>query len=192
MQTRILKSFPHLHVKIVNYTSSIYVGDYSEATKLEPVRRDVEINIRPFADIEYFTIHNNSNLSIDTIIHDNFSFVDNRGNSKTQCESSVFPTNNTNNSWFLLIELKYSLPKNNPKNVNKAIKQLFKTRNYYYKSGIITPSNTSYLIASLPTQREPFAHFVLTQSNLIKLKVKRKIVLKLSNSIEITSNEVII
>ena len=88
--------------------------------------------------------------------------------------------------------MKYSTKKNrNFKNLNKALKQLFKTRYYYIQNNIITKTNTSYLIGSLPQQSEPFSNFIIPPGKLAYLKRKKNIVLRLQNSVEILCDKII-
>ena len=178
--------YNHQHLKRKNFNDNIYVADYTEQTKLHPVKRSVEFFCPNCpTDITYFSIKNDPKLSVDGIDFDNLSFV-HSGKTLTQCESVFFPNTSTNDSWVLFCELKYSAkPHRNGDNLTKALKQLFKTRYYYIQNGIISKTNTSYLIGSLPMQSEPFPNFVLTPSRLASLKRKKNIVLRLQNAVEI-------
>ncbi len=191
---RIKQNFIHQYDNIKIFSNNIYIADYTEKTKGTPITRDVEFfSPTPPTDIDYFSIINPKSVEISGIKFDNRSFVYSNGNSKSQCEAVFFPSKSKNNSWILFCELKYSnRPVNNENNLRKALKQLFKTRYYYVQTNIITDSNTCYLIASLPMQSEPFPNFSLTQSCLTDLKVKRNIILRLKNSVEILDIEKII
>jgi len=193
IKTAINSTFPHLHANIVKYDKSIFVTDYTEKTKLTHPKRAVEIfSPHPCTDNECFELKNNIDLEIDTIILDNNSFKYSNGLSKSQCETTVFPSTSLSDSWFLLLELKYSnKPVNNASNLKKAIKQLFKTRYHYIQENVISNKNTQYLIASLPMQSEPFLNFSLTPAYLLKLKTKRNIILRLKNDIEIIDNQLL-
>lgn len=193
IKSNISIKFPHLYAKIVKFDKHIYVADYTEHTKLITPKRDVEIfSPNPCTDIDYFSIKNPSDIEVDTIILDNNSFTYQNGQSRSQCETTMFPSNSDANSWFLLTELKYSInPNKNSKNLRKAIKQLLKTRYYYIQELIITKTNNQYLIASLPMQGEPFANFSLTPSFLLNLKIKRNVILRLKNSVEIQDDKII-
>lgn len=193
IKTGISTKFPHLYAKIVKFNKHIFVADYTEQTKLIPPKREVEIfSPDPCTDIDYFTINNPSNIEVDTIILDNYSFTYSNGQPRSQCEVTLFPSTSNENSWFLLTELKYSIkPDRNSKNLRKAVKQLLKTRYYYIQENIICKTNNQYLIASLPMQGEPFPNFSLTQALLLNLKVKRNVILRLKNSVEIQDNKII-
>ena len=186
IKSNILNNFPHHN--IILYDDSIYVADYTEQTKNSLVKRAVEIfSPNPCTDIDYLTITNPNKVKIETTIFDNKSFTFSSGNPKSQCEIALFPSDSDKSSWILFSELKYSCkPNNNRKNLEKAIKQLFKTRFHYIQSNVFVQNeNVSYLIASLPLQTEPFSNFSLTQDYLLNLKVKHNIILRLQNSVEI-------
>ncbi|REC63045.1 hypothetical protein DRF65_07400 [Chryseobacterium pennae] len=193
IKTNILTKYTH-HT-IIDNDKNIYVADYTNQTNHLPIKRSVEIfSPTPPTDISYFTILNNSNLMISTIVFDNNSFTHTNGNSKSQCESSSFPNISNRKSWILFTELKYSSnPLNNQKNLEKAIKQLFRTRYHYIQSGVFNKKeNTSYLLASLPEQREPFANFSLSPTYVLNLKNKHNIILRQKNSIEVIDESIII
>ena len=194
IKQRIQHKYVHQYNVINNFNDNIHIADYTEQTKGQAIKRSVEFfSPNPPIDINYFTITNSPLLEIDSIEFDNNSFVHSNGNAKSQCEAVVFPTVSTNDSWVLFCELKYSsLPRNNNRNLRKAIKQVLKTRYYYFQYGIITMQNTAYLIASLPIQSEPFTNFSLTPNYLLNLKRKRNIVLRLKNSVEIKNSELLI
>lgn len=184
--------YNHQHLKRQNFTDNIYVADYTEQTKLLPVKRSVEFFCTHCpTDITYFSIKNEPKLSVDGIEFNNFSFV-RSGRPLTQCESVFFPNTSNVDSWILFCELKYSAKTHrNGDNLTKALKQLFKTRYYYVQNGIISQNNTSYLIGSLPMQSEPFPNFVITPARLASLKRKKNIVLRLQNTVEILDNRLI-
>ena len=193
IKTNISLSLPHLHANIVSYNKNIFITDYTEKTKMTIPRRSVEIfSPFPCPDNDCFYINNMVQLNIDTIVLDNHSFKHFNGLPKSQCETTMFPSTSIDESWFLLIELKYSnKPINNASNLKKAVKQLFKTRYHYIQENVISKKNTQYLIASLPMQIEPFANFSLTPSYLLNLKVKRNIILRFKNSVRIIDDKLI-
>jgi len=193
IRTNISRIYSH-HI-LNEYNENIFVVDYTEKTKFETIRRSVEIfSPTPPGDNSYFSLFNNNKLIVNSIIFDNTSFTYTNGNAKSQCENTCFPKFSDEKSWILFTELKYSSkPLNNENNLKKAIKQLFKTRYHYLQSGIFRKNqNTSYLIASLPLQREPFSNFSLTQVYLSSLKTKHNIILRLKNSVEVINNSIII
>ncbi|MCG8894733.1 hypothetical protein G1K97_13270 [Tenacibaculum finnmarkense] len=193
IKSNVINKFPNHN--LVSFVDNIYIADYTEQTRYDTIKRAVEVlSPIPFTDINYLSIINPNKVKLETIIFDNNSFKYTCGNPKSQCETSSFPSISNDDSWILFSELKYSCKAhNNIKNLKKAIKQLFKTRYHYLQSNIFDKNkNTSYLIASLPLQTEPFANFSLTQSYLINLKSKHNIILRLQNSIEIIDESLIL
>ncbi|SFJ76938.1 hypothetical protein [Myroides guanonis] len=186
-------SYDHQFLTIKDFVDDLHIADYTEQTKADVVKRSVEFHspIGP-VDIKHFSIENPFKLDISGIEFDNSSFTCGNGNPRSQCESVIFPTESNESSWVLFCELKYSLnPSKNKFHLTKAIKQLYKTRYYYYQNGIVNFTNTSYLVASIPAQKVPFANFTISPSNLSKLKRKRNIVLKLINKITINSEQLL-
>lgn len=154
IKTKIQTVYAHQFNKIKKFTDNIYIADYTKQTRNSAVKRSVEFfSPTPPDDINSFPILNPSKIDVDGIEFDNNSFVWQNGQAKTQCEAVCFPSKAKANSWILFCELKYSSSTFfNEINLRKAIKQLYKTRYYYYQNNIITYKNTSYLIASLPLQ----------------------------------------
>lgn len=193
IKTNIGIKFPH-HT-FVSFDKDFFIADYTELTKSISPKRSVEIfSPLPCADNSCFKVENPNSLQVDTVVFDNNSFKFSSGNPKSQCETASFPSVSNTTSWILFVELKYSLnPLNNTNNLRKAIKQLFKTRYHYIQSSVFLKNdNTCYLIGALPLQSEPFSNFSLTQSYLINLKIKHKIILRLKNSIEIENESIIL
>lgn len=193
IKSNIRSKYNHQYNAIESFADDVFVADYSEQTKLLPVKRDVELfSSVPPQDINSFYIKNSSGISTDAIKFNNLSFVYSNSNPKKQCEAVFFPSVSIANSWILFCELKYStVPRNNRRNLRKAILQLYKTRYYYIQEGIISITNKSYLIASLPQQSEPFPHFSLTPTYLLSLQRTRNIILRFQNEVEIVDDRVI-
>jgi hypothetical protein len=193
LKSRIQIKFNHQYNAIVHFDGDIHIADYTEQTKTLPLKRGV-VFCSPNApvDIDCFRVANLPNLPIGGIEFNNLSFVHRNGRPKSQCEAVFFPQSSTDQSWILFCELKYSSkPLNNVNNLRKAIKQLVKTRYYYFQDGIFEPTNVSYLIASLPQQSEPFANFSVPQAFLLNLKRTRNIILRMKNSVEIVDHKII-
>lgn len=191
IKTNISRKYP-LHFSRYSHASEdLFLADYSEQTKTEAVRRSVEIfHVNPPTDINYFSLRNSPQIDIGSIIFDNSCFTFPNGNPRSQCECFVVPDVSYFNSWVLFLELKYSnLPHNNRNNLNKARKQLFRTRSYYFLRNIFDKNSTCYLIASLPMQREPFANFSLPANYIQNLKRKHNVVLRFKNSVEVIDKQ---
>ncbi|MBC8625590.1 hypothetical protein H8527_02075 [Alloprevotella sp. Lung230] len=191
IRTNIQNHFPHQLTNGITTCSSIYVADYTEQTKLDKIKRAVElIKGSPSSDIDYFTVNNPCNLEIDGIPFNNTSFIRANGSPLSQCECVIYPHSGNDESWILFLELKYSCkPKNNENNLNKARKQLFKTQYYYRSQGVFDKNNTCYLLASLPMQRPPFTNISLTQPYLSAMKKRHNVVIRFQNSVEIIDDK---
>lgn len=194
IKSQIQIHFHHQFLAIKNFTDTCFIADYTEQTKPLPTKRGVEFfTPNNPTDIDFFSIINTPKISIDGIEFNNLSFVFNNGFAKSQCEAVFFPSTSTSDSWILFCELKYSnKPANNSNNLKKAISQLYRSRYYYVQKGIIAETNSSYLVASLPMQSEPFTNFSISQPLLIKLKHTRNIILRLKNTVEIENDKLIL
>ncbi len=190
IKTNISNQYPHHLIKYKSSNSDIFIADYTNQTRNEVLKRSVVVfNQSPPTDVNYFTIKNPSAENIGYIDFDNSSFTFANNQPRSQCECVVFPDESCETSWILFCELKYcsnSIHNNN--DLTKAIKQLYRTRYYYFQKNIIVKTNTSYLIASLPLQTQPFLNFSFAPNFLIKLKKKRNIILRFENRVEILNN----
>lgn len=179
------------HSKDQFYKSSIYIADYTELARIDSIHfgKEVQISKTPFSDIDYFTLENQSNLEIEVcVFDDSTSFVSDKKKALKHCECVIFPRNSINKSWCLFLELKYCTKKHKTsykKNLEKAIIQLYKTRAYYLREGIVLKDNLSYLVIGFPLLEVPFKNFILKQPDIARLKIKHNIVLKINNKISI-------
>ncbi|CEN50427.1 hypothetical protein [Capnocytophaga canis] len=189
IKTKINTEFPH-HT-ITQHSGDVYVADYTEQTKSNATKRGTEIFDNPPTDIEYFSVYNPNGVKMGNVVFDNQSFRYPNGNSKSQCESCLFPFNSNQDSWVLFAELKYAnTPKRNKKHFEKAIKQLYKTRYHYLERGIFDKKNNCYLLISMPRQQEPFPNFNnLTPARIADLKKKHKITLRATNSVKVKDDK---
>lgn len=190
IRTNINKNFPHHLGKCTVSSNTLYVADYTEQTKNQPVKRGTELfDKNPPADISYFTVSNPNSLEVDGIPFDNSSFVKPDGHIASQCECVIYPHSSNVNSWICFIELKYSDKiDNNLKNLNKARLQLFRTRYHYLAKRVFDKTNTCYLLASLPLQSPPFANMILSPAYLLQMKRKHNLVIRFQNSVEIVDD----
>jgi hypothetical protein len=190
IKTNISQAYPTHITNSKTSDQSLYLSDYTNKTKHA---REVEIfETNPPDDIDFFELKNENNIVISFIKFDNSSFIRLNGTPLSQCECVVFPDSTNNNSWIFFAELKYSSnPYWNDNHLRKAIKQLYKTRYYYFDKAIFSKTNTCYLLASLPMQAEPFVQTVISQNDLLRLKRKHNIVLRLQNHAEIQNDRTI-
>ena len=188
IKAKIESVYPNHFIKLKHGIESLYVADYTDQTNS---KKGVICQFKvSFNDIECFNIINPTNLDIAWIPFNQKSFKYPNGKPKSQCECVVFPYIGTKETWILFSELKYSQNElSNTSNINKARKQLFKTRYYYYSSGIFQTTNLCYLIIALPKQKEPFANISFTPSYLQNLKLKHSVILRARNGIEIIDDK---
>ena len=144
------------------------------------------------AGIDCFIINNPNSIEVDGIPFDNNSFRKSNGKVASQCECVIYPNSSNDESWILFLELKYSSKiKNNKKNLNKARKQLLKTRCYYKSQKVFGKNNTCYLLASLPMQSTPFPNFSLGQPYLLRMKKKLNVIIRFQNSVAIIDSKML-
>jgi hypothetical protein len=184
IKKKIKKKYPNHIIK--NSDEYLYLTDYTEQTA--SARGTEVFEGKPPPDIEYFTLQNDIKLLNCFIIFDNESFTDSDGKTLSQCECVIFPEKSDCDSWIFFAELKYSKKaENNRKNLRKAVRQLIKTRTYYYRNRIFSKTNICYLIASLPKQRPPLAN--ISPNYLTKLKKKHNIILRFINEVEVLNDK---
>ena len=155
MKTKINTHYPH-HV-ITDHDSGIYIADYTEQTKNDPVKRGVEItSIKP-ANINSFLVENSKSIPFSSIKFDNKSFVDDTtGETLSQCECVGFSSAEySKGPWVLFLELKYCNPHSiyQKENMDHAKEQLTDTYKYYKQKGIINNKQQCYLVVSFPCFR---------------------------------------
>jgi hypothetical protein len=177
MKTKIKTLYPH-HV-IKDHCSDIYISDYTEQTKNNPVKKGVEIaSIKP-VDIESFLVKNNKSIPFSSIKFDNKSFVDETtGKTLSHCECICFSVAEYNKGpWILLLELKYCSTHSGHRkeSMEKAKNQLTNTYNYYKQKGMINNRQKCYLVVSFPSFPPPFLNFINTQSEVRDMKLKKVI-----------------
>ena len=133
IQEKIKENYPHHLTESINSNQSLFISDYTDQTKGESSKRGTEFSEKfPPHDIEYFSLYNPKNIVVvgTPFNKDSFRSVDDK--IETQCECVIFPQSSNSNSWICFIELKYSNKKRkNPRNFNKAKKQLIETQKYY-------------------------------------------------------------
>lgn len=191
IQEKIKENYPHHLTESITSNQSLFISDYTDQTKGESSKRGTEFFEKfPPSDIEYFSLQNPKNIVIVGIPFDKDSFRSVDEKIDTQCECVIFPKKSNSNSWICFIEQKYSNKKRkNPRNFNKAKKQLIETQKYYRNKNIFNKSNTCYLFMSFPKQSEPFAGIILSQNELIDMKRDHNIIMRAINSAEIIDNK---
>ncbi len=190
IKTNITNEYPTHIAKCKDSTLHLFIVDYTNQTgSLRGVEVFEEV---PPGNINYFSLINSNAQNNSYITFDNTSFVDAVNRPRTQCECVVFPESSTADSWIFFLETKYSnVVKNNRANLKEALRQLIKTRSYYYSRSIFTATNKCYLIASLPMQSEPFPNFPFNSSYLRRIKKKYNILIRFKNSAEVQDDKIL-
>jgi hypothetical protein len=106
------------------------------------------------------------------------------------CEGILYPTENNEKNWTLLLELKYPKLKNLGANLKEARDQLFETLSLFRDQGIIEPRRLVYLISSAPKYsiRVPFNNFSMSSGELKKIRKEKNAIVKGTNGVEILSS----
>ena len=180
----------HLGSSLV-FGDTVYLVDYSDSKT--PKLGVKFLNAKP-NDIGAFELINKKNLSICCLRYTNKSFTRNVNGLRifcSQCEGAMFPDQSSGDSWLLFAELKYCQENNNDSHINKARRQLYKTRYYYKSENILSPSNICYLIISLPTQSTPYSHTGFAPSYLLQLKSKHNIVMRATGGVEVLNDQML-
>ena len=177
MKTKIRTHYPQ---QIINdFSSDIYIVDYTEQTKNEIIKKGVEIRTEKPKDIRSFFIKNGKSILFSSIIFDNKSFIDETtGNTLTQCECVCFSSAEySKGPWVLFLELKYcnQYSKYQKENLEEAKNQLIDTYKYYKQKGIINNKQQCYLVVSFPFFQIPFPNFVDTQDVVKKMRLNKVI-----------------
>jgi len=177
MKTKINTLYPH-HV-VSDYNSDIYIADYTEKTKSDPIKKGVDVNNIKHTDIESFLVGNKNAIPFSTVKFDNKSFVDaTTHKALSQCECICFSSAEySKGPWILLLELKYCglYSKYKKEKMEEAKNQLIDTFKYYKDNGILNHKQQYYLVISFPLLSPPFLNFTTTQEEVKKMKLKRVI-----------------
>lgn len=191
IQEKIKENYPHHLTECTISKETLFISDYTDQTKGESSKHGTKICEKfPPSDIDYFSLHNSKNIEVVAVPFDKDSFRGVDDKIETQCECVIFPESSNIKSWICFIELKYSSKKRkNPRNFNKAKKQLIETQKHYRNKNVFSKTNTCYLFISFPKQDEPFSGVFLSQNELLDLKSKYNIVMRPINSAEIIDDK---
>lgn len=79
--TKIKEEFPEHEIK--EFNQSMYIADYTDQTKNNPIKRSVEIHLTQPLDIDFFSLLNGNSLKLGTVIYNKYSFVSDCGKSRS-------------------------------------------------------------------------------------------------------------
>jgi len=182
MKNKILAKLPNQN--FLTCSSEVkYIMDYTNQTK--NIKRLEWSAIKP-TDIDAFTIKKEVALDITFCpFKENTIKIEGISTEHTHCEGMLFPTTNNDDTWLLLLELKYPKFKNLGEHLKEAKDQLFKTLDLFRQQGIIKHNKLVYLISSAPkyTIRIPFNNFSMTSEELKLIRKEKKAIVKCTNEI---------
>lgn len=160
-----------------DFSSDIYVGDYTEYAKTHTKKRGTGVVFSSCALPDLNTLHiKNPNRKKVTAV--NFEecpgvFADECDRQEKQCEDLCYASRARKHGWVLLIEMKYCQEKNVGTNVDTAKLQLKKTLEFLRnEKHVIEEKDRVYWVLSIPDHGDlaPFGSFVYTPSDLLELQ----------------------
>lgn len=191
MRNRILASFPN-SVFQNHSDSNIFIADFTKRT--ESVRH-VEVHaIQPQCPknnanlMDCFKIMNPSNHDIEFNVFDDNQFKDAQGNDLRHCECCIFPSENHDKSWVVMLEIKDCKPRNISNYKDDVIEQIISTTNIFRQKNIIT-THKVYGIVAIPRCKVSFNNTIFGMPpDYMSLKKQHKILFAAGNVIQITDN----
>lgn len=194
MRNRIRQHYPDTYITSRN-VETLYVADFSERTQKT---RGVEVHntlpscpINPEKSMDCVLIKNSTNIKIDFNIFDDNQFTDDQGKDLRHCECCIYPSENHDRSWVIMLEIKDCKPKNISDYKKDVIEQIISTADIFRSKNIIT-SQKVYGIVSIPRSKVSFNNTIFGMPPEYKsLKKKHKILFAATNVIEIANNSVI-
>lgn len=194
MRSRIRQHYPDSYITS-RRVPCFYIADFSERTQSA---RGIEVhNTLPACPIDAdrvmdcVVIQNTNQIEIDVNIFDNNQFKDEQGTDLRHCECCIFPTENNDQSWVVMLEIKDCKPKNISSYKDDVIEQIVSATNIFRQKRIIT-THRIYGVVSIPKSKVSFNNTIFGMPPEYKsLKKQHKILFAASNMIEIKDNTVI-
>lgn len=194
MRNRIRLDYPETDITSRN-VPIIYIADFSERTQGV---RGIEVhNTQPISpensccEMDCAKLKNPSQIDINVNIFDNNQFKDEQGNDLRHCECCIFPSENHDKSWVIMLEIKDCKPKNISSYKEDVIEQIISATNIFRQKNIIT-THKVYGVISIPRSKVSFNNTIFGMPpEYMSLKKQHKILFAASNVIEITDNSAI-
>lgn len=194
MRNRIRLHYPETDITSRN-VPIIYIADFSERTQGV---RGIEVhNTQPISpensccEMDCAKLKNPSQIDINVNIFDNNQFKDEQGNDLRHCECCIFPSENHDKSWVIMLEIKDCKPKNISSYKEDVIEQIISATNIFRQKNIIT-THKVYGVISIPRSKVSFNNTIFGMPpEYMSLKKQHKILFSASNVIEITDNSAI-
>lgn len=162
MRNRIKNHYPSSKI-ISSSEKKLYIADFSNRTNKE---RGVELHGKrpmcpknPKLEMDCVEIVNDYRFEIDFHAFGDNQLKDRVGKDIEHCECCLFPTDNTDLYWIMMIEVKDCKPKNMSAYKNKAVDQIASATEIFRKQGIITKHKVHGII-SIPKCKVAFDHTI--------------------------------
>lgn len=134
MRNRIRQHYPDTYITSRN-VPIIYIADFSERTQSV---RGIEVHNtlpvcpeNPCSIMDCAVLQNPNQIEIDVNIFDNNQFKDEQGNDLRHCECCIFPSENHDRSWVIMLEIKDCKPKNISSYKDDVIEQIISATNIF-------------------------------------------------------------
>jgi len=136
-------------VHTIKDQKEFYVVDFTERTKSA---KSVEVLETP--DIDPLTINNPDKLSITTSIFKPQSLVRENNKEIKQCECIMYPTQNTESTWIIFVEIKDCKPGNAAVYFNEVKKKFEVNVSFFREKGIIPKKKVAKCNCLVPTKKQ--------------------------------------
>lgn len=188
MRNRIIAHYPSSKI-LSSKCKTMYIADFSYRTES---KRGVELHEEepmcpqnPESKMDCVEIVNNYEIYIDFQSFDNYLFKSEDNKNIEHCECCLFPTDNNDSSWIMMLEVKDCKPKNMVNYRNKAINQIVSVTKVFRKQKIITNHKVHGIIA-IPQHKMAFDHTIFgLPSDYKELREKYHIHFAATNKISI-------
>ena len=194
MRSRIRQHYPDTDIT-TRSVPSIYIADFSDRTNKD---RGIEVHNtlpscpnNPDRGMDCVVIHNPSQIDIDVNVFDDHQFKDDEGRDVRHCECCIFPSENHDKSWVVMLEVKDCKPKNISDYKDDVIEQIISTTSIFRQKNIIT-THKVYGMVSFPKSKVSFNNTIFGMPpEYTRLKKQHKILFAAANKIEIKDNSTI-
>lgn len=191
MRNRIRQHYPETDITTRD-TPTLYIADFSDRTLKA---RGIEIhNTVPCCpentakDMDCVIIQNTTPIGIEFNVFDDHQFKDDQGKDISHCECCIFPAENHDKSWVIMLEIKDCKPKNISTYKNEVINQIISTTDIFRGKHIIT-SHKVFGLISFPRAKVSFNNTIFGMPPEYKtLKKQYNILFVATNRIEIVDN----
>lgn len=191
MRSRIRQHYPDSFITSRN-VPCIYIADFSERTQsvrgIEVHSNQPTFPVDTYNGMDCFIIQNPGRIEVDINVFNDNQFKDERGNDLRHCECCIFPSENHDESWVVMLEIKDCKPKNITEYKDDVIEQIISVTNIFRQKHIITDHKV-YGVISMPRKKVSFNNTIFGMPpEYTRLKRQHKILFAAANYIEIKDN----